>query len=244
MASTTNAVEINIPSLPANHEKFLEYLAANPETPMSELVEPFKQYDAEMRKVFAQQPDHTAAKQPNIVPVFAGHEKNVKIRARDLNAESDQERESYIMPLKDDGRKPDGSPAIVQSLKEFRTNFNVFSESSLVDLDWSNVVVAGSAVVTSLLAVPEKHAASKRALRQYYHEELAPASDVDLFLYGLTEEQAVEKIKQIESNVRDALLVETTTVRTKNTVTIVSRHPVRHVQVTCFLGSHCVQSMY
>ena len=50
-------------------------------------------------------------------------------------------------------------------------------------------------------------------------------------LYGLTEEEAVEKIKQIEQKVRDALLVETTTIRTKNTITIASRHPVRNVQI-------------
>jgi len=43
---------------------------------------------------------------------------------------------------------------------------------------------------------------SKRALRQYYHEQLAPASDVDLFIYGLNEEQAIEKIKEIETKVR------------------------------------------
>jgi hypothetical protein len=42
---------------------------------------------------------------------------------------------------------------------------------------------------------------SKRALRQYYHEQLAPASDVDLFIYGLNEEQAIEKIKEIETKV-------------------------------------------
>lgn len=48
----------------------------------------------------------------------------------------------------------------------------------------------------------------------------APASDVDLFLYGLTEEQAIEKIQQIEAAVRDAILTETTTVRTKHAITI------------------------
>lgn len=192
--------------------------------PVWELVEPYKQYDAEMRKVFAQKPDHPAAATPNIVPIFNGRdEKHMTVRARDVEVESRKVRECYIMPLKDEDRRADGSPAIVQSLKDFRTSFNVFSESSLVDLDWSNVVVAGSAVVTSLLAVPDKHAGSKRALRDYYHEQLAPASDVDLFIYGLTEEQAKEKIKQIEQSIRNAILAETTTVRTKNAITIASQ---------------------
>lgn len=46
--------------------------------------------------------------------------------------------------------------------------------------------------------------------RTYYHEKLAPASDVDLFIYGLNEEQAIEKIKQIEASIRDSILEETT----------------------------------
>lgn len=182
MATTVEPVEINIPSLPAKHDQFLQYVASHPKTSMQDLVEPYKQYDTELRKVFAQQPDHEAAKHSNVVPVFAGHEQEVKTRARDLASESTKERERYIMPLKAEARRPNGSMAIVSSMRDFRTNFNVFSESSLVDMDWSNVIIAGSAVVTCLLAVPEKHAGSKRALRQYYHEEIAPASDVDLFV--------------------------------------------------------------
>ena len=181
MASSTGTGEIEFPSLPADHDGFIKYLAENPQSSVLDLVEPYKHYDAELRKVFAQQPDHPAAKQPNVVPVFTGQEEDVKIRARNLDSESKEEKECYIMPLKDEDRRPDGASAIVQSLDNFRTNFNVFSESSLVDLDWSNVVVAGSAVATCLLAVPER-VGSKRDLRQYYHEKLAPASDVDLFV--------------------------------------------------------------
>src|SRR6266516_1181422 len=75
------------------------------------------------------------------------------------------------------------------------------------------------------------HNESKRALRQYYHEQLAPASDVDLFIYGLDEKQAIEKIKQIETKVRDSIFQETTTIRTKNAITIASAYPTRHVQI-------------
>jgi hypothetical protein len=61
------------------------------------------------------------------------------------------------------------------------------------------------------LVVPEEYAASKRALRQYYHEILAPASDIDLFLYGIEDEkEAIAKLEAIESTIRDNLLWETT----------------------------------
>ena len=82
------------------------------------------------------------------------------------------------------------------------------------------MVVSGSAVVNTLLPVPDEYSKSKRGLREFYHEKFCPASDVDLFLYGLTEEQAIEKIKEIESRVRDSILSEITVVRTKHAVTI------------------------
>ncbi|KAF2214146.1 hypothetical protein CERZMDRAFT_38359 [Cercospora zeae-maydis SCOH1-5] len=231
MASHTEPVQINLPKLPVNHEDFIEYLDHNKAKPIAELLQPFQQYDFEMRKVFAQLPGHEAIATPSVVPVFAGREKLLCARARNLQEEDEKQRDSYIMPLQQEARRPDGSPAIVQSLKDFQTNFNVFSESSLVDLNWDNVVAAGSSVVTPLLVVPQQHRGSKRALRQYYHEQIAVASDVDLFLYDLTEEQAIEKIREIEKSIRDAILTETTTVRTKNAITIVSQYPTRHVQI-------------
>ncbi|KAF7937481.1 uncharacterized protein EAE98_001795 [Botrytis deweyae] len=236
MASDTlpeRPAPIDLPSLPAPIKDFIPYLSQNPTKNISTIIEPYKAYESELRKVYAQQPDHEAVKDGavNLVPIFSGHENDLKVRARDLDNESKEESEKYIMPLKDEERRPNGSPAVVGSIKDFQTNFNLFSESSLADLDWNNVVAAGSAVTTSLLPLPEKWAGSKRAMREYYHEHLAPASDVDLFLYGLTEAEGLEKIKQIETNIRDAILHETTTIRTKNAITIASQYPTRHVQI-------------
>jgi hypothetical protein len=222
---------IELPPLPANHEDWISYVSAHENKPLHELIAPYKAYDSRLREVFAQQPAHPAIAKPNVVPLFSGREHNVKVRARNVATESEAERQRYLMPLTKADRKHDGAPAVVQSIKEFQTNFQLFSESSLIDMDWTNVVVAGSAVVTSLLPVPHQYNTSKRALREYYHQKLAPASDVDLFLYGLTEEQAVEKIKQIEQRIRDSILTETTTVRTKNAITIASQYPTRHVQI-------------
>ncbi|KAL2182371.1 hypothetical protein L209DRAFT_746264 [Thermothelomyces heterothallicus CBS 203.75] len=127
------------------------------------------------------------------------------------------------MPLPPTIRRPDGPPAVVQSIEEFQCNFNIFSESSLSELDWSNVVAAGSSVVNTLLPVPEEYSRTKRGLREFYHEKFCPASDVDMLLYGLTEEQAIEKIKAIEAAVRDAVLTRITVVRTKHAITINSK---------------------
>ncbi len=234
LTATSVTDSFKLPALPSKAVKdFIPYFVKHPSTSIPELLEPYKAFEGELRKIYAQQPSHEAIKDGNInlVPLFAGHEQKVKIRSRHLETASDEENSKYIMPLKDEDRKPDGAPAIVGSFKEFKENFNLFSESSLTDLDWSNVVAAGSAVTTALLPVPEKWAASKKSRREYYHRHLAPASDVDLFLYGLTEEQGREKIKQIERSIKDSILYETTTIRTKNAITIASQHPTRHVQI-------------
>jgi hypothetical protein len=227
------AAPSTLPEVPVRHADFIDHVAANPGTPLPQLLEPFKQYDARLREVFAQEPEHPALADNhlNVLPVFNGKEQIVKIRARDLGKESAEEKDRYIMPLQDKDRLPTGSPAIVQNIKDFQQNFAVFSESALVDLDWSNVVAAGSSVVTCLLPVPDAYNNSKRALRQYYHEQIAPASDVDLFLYGLSEEDATKKILEIEQRIKDSILTETTTIRTKNAITIASQYPTRHIQI-------------
>ncbi|KAJ5835857.1 hypothetical protein N7447_001883 [Penicillium robsamsonii] len=224
----------SLPSLPVKHNDFVKYVNSNPERPMSDLVQPYNEYDAVLRKTFAQDPSHTSIQDNyvNVVPLYDQNgSTNLSIRARDLASETPEQTEKYLLPLSKKDRKQHGATAVVPSLNEFQNNFALFTEGSLSEIDWSNIVAAGSAVTTSLLPVPEKYRNSKRGLRKYYHEEFAPASDVDLFLYGLNEEQALEKIMHIEDKIKNSILYETTTIRTKNTITIVSQYPTRHVQI-------------
>lgn len=213
---------VDLPKLPMAHDGLVNYIANHPEMPMSELICPYRQFEAKLREVYAQDRNNPLLNDPylNVLPLFTKDTHNVKTRARNLEAESPSEKEKYIMSLPADRRRANGSPAVVDSLFEFRYNFGIFSESSLAELDWSNVVAAGSSVVNCILPVPAEFKQSKRALRQYYHEKFCPASDVDLFLYGLDEQQAIEKIKNIETWIRDAILSEVTVVRTKNAITI------------------------
>lgn len=224
----------DLPTLPVPHAELARYISENADKPMTEIIEPYRNYEASLRTVYAQDRKNPILQDPhlNVLPLFTQDTKLIKTRARDLAAESEEEKSKYVMPLPDDKRRPHGSPATVADLSEFQNNFNVFSESSLVDVDWNNVVAAGSSVVNCLLPVPKEFNTTKRKLREYYHEKFCPASDVDLFLYGLTQEEAIEKIKQIERAIRDALLNEVTVVRTKYAITIASQYPVRHVQVS------------
>ncbi|KAJ5106901.1 hypothetical protein N7456_003576 [Penicillium angulare] len=224
----------SLPTVPAKHADFLSYVRSHPNTSIEELVNPYNAYDAVARKLFAQEPSHSIVKDnhANIVPIYNNTgATDIQVRARDLASETPETKEQYILPLADNIRRPNGSSALVPTLSEFEENFAIFTENSLSELDWNNVVAAGSAVVTSALPVPEQYRGSKRGRREYYHDKFAPASDVDLFLYGLSEEEAIEKIKHIETSIRNSILYETTTIRTKNTVTIASQYPTRHVQI-------------
>lgn len=223
----------HLQELPAPHVELVNYIHDHPEKTMIDIMEPYRKYEGQLRSVFAQDRKNPALDDPhiNLVPLFNEKTKNIKVRARSLDSETQEEKDRYIMALPDDKRRLNGSPAVVSSLKEFQKNFNVFSESSLVDMNWDNVVAAGSSVINTLLPVPAEFNTSKRKLREYYHEKFCPASDVDLFLYGLTHDEAIEKIKEIETAVRDAILTEVTVVRTKYAITIASQYPTRHIQI-------------
>lgn len=167
-----------LPKLPAAHDELVKHIARHPETPIVELMEPYRKFEAQLREMYAQERDNLVLDDPyvNVLPLFTEDTSDIKTRARDLENETQEEKDRYIMALPSEKRRPHGSPAVVSSLKEFKHNFSVFSESSLVEMDWSNVVAAGSSVVNTLLPVPEEYRKSKRALRQYYHEKFCEST--------------------------------------------------------------------
>jgi hypothetical protein len=125
-----------LPKIPEKLTDLALHLSKHPESPLVELLEPYKLYENKLREHFAQTPTNAALNDPHIntVPIFNDHTAKLRIRARDLTAEDDEQKERYIMPLTAAARKPNGSPAVVQSLKEFRDNFNVFSEVSAIQV--------------------------------------------------------------------------------------------------------------
>ncbi len=147
------------------HEEFVSFINKQRGEDIQKVVTPYNQFEAKLREGFAQHREHEAIQNLNVnaVPLF--HEGNDVLRIRARNTDDPLRNAKYLMPLNAKDQKPEGAPATVQSLQDFKTNFNVFSESSLMDLDWSNVVAAGSSVVTALLPVPIEHSTSKKALR-------------------------------------------------------------------------------
>lgn len=211
----------------------IEQLPDGPGADLDAALRPSLDDEAELRKLFAQDKGHARLKDPHVglVDVFNASPAIRTTRARVVVNEEDLGAK-YIMPLSEDQRRKEGTPAMVQSLDDFKKNWAIFTESSLSQLtDWSNVIAAGGAVQACLAPLPEKAKASKRSLRKHFHSHAYPASDVDLFLYGLTPEQAEVKINAIYEAVRDSIPWDVTCIRTKHTVSIHSQYPYRAVQI-------------
>ncbi|KAI1782779.1 ankyrin [Ganoderma leucocontextum] len=225
-------------------DAFLTRIAQLPPVPvdtdvLSQALQPSLDDEAELRKLWAT--DKTNARlgdlHVGLVDVFDAPDDIRKTRARVVNDDADLNAH-HILPLSKDRRRKEGEPSMVASLDEFKKNWAIFTEGSLSQLtDWSNIVAAGGSVQACLAPVPDSAKVSKRAMRKYFHNSAFPTSDVDLFLYGLTPEQAEAKMQAVYEAVRDSVPWDVTCVRTRHTVSIHSQYPYRSVQIVLRLYS-------
>lgn len=163
--------------------------------------------------------------QPNIIQIT---------RSRMIKDGTDPAFKSkYVMPLDRFDRHIQGSPSMTLSMAEFKENWLSFSEGCLNKLhNWDNILVAGGAISACLSPLPSY--VNTQGMGDHYRETY-PGSDVDLFLWGLTQEQvcqpsgyaiqtdllkAEKKIVEIYEAVDEALGCKLTCVRTKHTLTI------------------------
>ncbi|KAH9034041.1 hypothetical protein EDB83DRAFT_1786796 [Lactarius deliciosus] len=229
--------------MPQNKEatQFLSRIATLPRGPVSldHVLHPSLDDEAELRKLFATDKGSARLKDIHVglVDVFAAPSDIRTTRARVVKDDADRDAQ-HIMALPSYLRREEGSPAMVENLEAFKKNWSIFTENSLSQLaDWSNVIAAGGSVQACLMPLPKAAMGSKRAMRKYFHENAFPSSDVDLFLYGLTVEEAERKIITIYEAVRDSVLWDVTCVRTKHTVSIHSQYPYRSIQIVLRLYS-------
>ncbi|KAG8894313.1 hypothetical protein FRC00_009125, partial [Tulasnella sp. 408] len=223
----------------AEAQTFLRRLGELPDIPGVDLgpaITPSLQDEAALRRLFATDRDNARLKDPyvGLVDVFGQNTDRIKkIHARAIKDDDDLLKH-HVMPLDATTRRKDGELSMAPSLEDFKLRWSVFSEGALSQLtNWNNVVAAGGSVLACLAPLPEHVAkqGSKREIRKYYHSEAYPASDVDLFLYDLTPEQAEEKCIEIYNAVRDSVPWEVCAVRTKNAVSIHCQYPYRPVQI-------------
>jgi len=175
-------------------ESFLKRLAT-PGVALADAIKPSLDDEAALRRLFATDREHARLQNPHVglVDIFGSNTDSIrKIHARTVKDEDDLVQR-YIFPLSEEARRKDGQLAMAETLADFRSRWNIFSEGALSSLDdWSNIIAAGGSVLACVLPLPDKilSQGSKRAIRKYYHTEAYPASDVDIFMYGLTPEKA------------------------------------------------------
>lgn len=203
------------------------------------VLQPSLQDEAVLRNLFAQDKANVRLGDPHVglIDVFDAPADIRVTRARVVQNE-DELSARYIMPLSDNERRKDGTPCMVDNLEDFKKNWAVFTEGSLSQLtNWNNVIAAGGAVQACLAPIPDAFQVSKRALRKHFHSYAFPTSDVDLFLYGLTPEQAEVKINEIYEAVRDSIPWDVTCIRTKHTSTLLTSCSVI-TALTCLSSIH------
>ncbi|KAG5643246.1 hypothetical protein DXG03_001296 [Asterophora parasitica] len=183
-------------------EAFITRIISLPKGPgisLDETLQPSLDDESELRKLFATDKNNTRLNDPlvGLVDIFDAPADIRTTRARVVKDDQDLSAK-YVMPLSEINRRKEGAASMVNDLEEFQKNWSIFTEGSLSQLlDWNNVVAAGGAVLACLAPLSDAAKESKRSIRKYYHAAAYPSSDVDLFLWGMNEEQAEKKIIQI-----------------------------------------------
>ncbi|KAI9164272.1 hypothetical protein H9P43_008101 [Blastocladiella emersonii ATCC 22665] len=138
---------------------------------------------------------------------------------------ADERKLPSVFPNKD--KLGEGKIAIADR-SEFALNWKLYTAGALDCLDWNNLFAAGGAVQACLSHLDPKLTYGER--RDHFLDKF-PSSDVDLFIYGLDEDAAKEKMEQIYNSIMDAIPFEVVVIRTPLACTIVSQYPYRHVQI-------------
>ncbi|KAJ7209952.1 hypothetical protein B0H12DRAFT_1242780 [Mycena haematopus] len=98
------------------------------------------------------------------------------------------------------------------------------SDGLLLNLNWSNVLVAGGIALGTLLSVDAPNGTEV--------QQLWDSSDIDLYLYGLSADEATHKIHHIYETLRSNVNGRPTlAVRNAKTITFYVDYPIRRIQV-------------
>jgi hypothetical protein len=169
-----------------------------------------KQKEDKLRELFAKERNSYSIADAYVLLIDAFKSKE----SWEIAAETPEEQQIPKILTKPGSARAVGAPAIV-SAEQFQKNFTELTRGVFKGMDWKNTVVAGGAVLAAL-----QHDMSD-----------FKASDVDVFIYGLTEQQATNKLKDIFFTVQSNTNGACEMVRTQHAVTIIGQYPIRHVQV-------------
>lgn len=114
---------------------------------------------------------------------------------------------------------------------EFYDNFDIFTERILENINWNNVCMAGGSVEAILRKIPKKYCKNNTTKREWYHNIAYPSSDIDLFIYGLSDRECTKKLYELYESITKMIPKNCKCIRSSRAITIVSEYPYRHVQL-------------
>ncbi|PPR03268.1 hypothetical protein CVT26_008111 [Gymnopilus dilepis] len=171
--------------------------------------------EEEIRQLFAVNP-HSHVLQNlllGLVDVFGINPALRRTRAREIVTECDLTRD-YIFPVDASFRRPNLMPSTVPDINIFRENWELFTHGTLSKMtahDWENVIAAGGSVLACLS--PPQPSIPAKTLNDLYQSKTYATSDIDLFLWGLSPEQAKFKMERVYQAVCEAAPWNVTCVR-------------------------------
>ncbi|PPR07014.1 hypothetical protein CVT26_005209 [Gymnopilus dilepis] len=215
-------------------DEFIKDIADLPtHQPLDHALEKAIRAERELRHLFASDPHNRLLQDLfiGLVDVLSLDPAIRRTRARLVNSKADLSGH-HIFPLKATSRRGNLLPSTVTDLKSFREHWHVFTHgvlSKMTARDWENVIVAGGSVLACL--APPQRVIPPKELNELYQSENYATSDIDLFLWGLSPEEAKVKMESIYQAVCSASLWNVVCVRKANVVSIHTYYPNRPLQI-------------
>lgn len=168
-------------------------LASNDE--LDAILETAISFERELRFLFAKEPQHPRLlfRFVGLIDLFdiANYDQVLTARPPAIHSADDEDtrNERFIFPLPAEKRLAPGSPITIESFPAFLDCWSVFSNDSLKDINWNNVVVAGGSIMACASPVPLEIRKSKVSLRAHFQRKEYASSDIDLFLWGVSQSE-------------------------------------------------------
>ena len=164
--------------------------------------------------------------EPGLINVF---EEREAFRLEPLSAEERKIPFLFLGKYKAFRPKREQEPVYaVPSKAEFLKRFDIFTGYQFYSwTDWSNMVVVGGAVCNCLMPIPQSY---EDNIEEFYHNVAYKTSDIDIYCYGLTQDQLVHKIFKFYQYLSDRRNQRVLVFNTPHTVTLVTAYPQRHIQ--------------
>ena len=114
-----------------------------------------------------------------------------RARARRIERHTTDIYDHHVFPLPSAQRRLSLMASTVTDIETFQARWKIFTHDALSKMkadDWENVIAAGGSVLACLME-PRPEVVSPSNLNEYFQSEIYAASDIDLFLWGLSPKQ-------------------------------------------------------